>query len=272
MSVLRKSLVALAAVPVCPIAPLRAAATDTGQLRSPSNTRGRHRGQVAPDLRLGLRHTDITRPRSRSRRRHHCQRRTASFSGLPKTVMAAARSEKGDYDGTQGPPPTGTPVTIYQRHGHGDGGRNRWRRHGHDHVRRLDADAVASVRGKEGRETGRWVDATLWLFLLIPIPIPCSHLHLFQLRHAPPRPIRRRRCWRDRDKLCGQTNFPTGGVARAAADRHHGRARVPSCKSPCCRDRSASRARKIRHHHAPLRSWVTAPEINRRSRCAGRRA
>jgi hypothetical protein len=37
-----------------------------------------------------------------------------SFSGLPKTVyIAAAYNEKGDYDGTSGPPPAGTPVTIY---------------------------------------------------------------------------------------------------------------------------------------------------------------
>jgi uncharacterized protein (DUF2141 family) len=39
---------------------------------------------------------------------------SVSFTGLPKTVyLAAAFNEKGDYDGTQGPPPTGTPVTIY---------------------------------------------------------------------------------------------------------------------------------------------------------------
>jgi uncharacterized protein (DUF2141 family) len=39
---------------------------------------------------------------------------SVSFSGLPKTVyLAAAFNEKGDYDSTQGPPPTGTPVTIY---------------------------------------------------------------------------------------------------------------------------------------------------------------
>src|SRR5262245_45193366 len=38
----------------------------------------------------------------------------ASFSGLPKEVyLAAAFDEKGDYDGTSGPPPTGTPITIY---------------------------------------------------------------------------------------------------------------------------------------------------------------
>ncbi|MBK5296870.1 MAG: hypothetical protein JJE40_06915 [Vicinamibacteria bacterium] len=37
-----------------------------------------------------------------------------SFSGLPKEVfIAAAYDEKGDYDGTSGPPPTGTPITIY---------------------------------------------------------------------------------------------------------------------------------------------------------------
>jgi uncharacterized protein (DUF2141 family) len=39
---------------------------------------------------------------------------SVSFSGLPKTVyLAAAFNEKGDYDGTQGPPPSGTPITIY---------------------------------------------------------------------------------------------------------------------------------------------------------------
>ncbi len=38
----------------------------------------------------------------------------ASFSGLPKEVyLAAAFDEKGDYDGTSGPPPPGTPITIY---------------------------------------------------------------------------------------------------------------------------------------------------------------
>lgn len=39
---------------------------------------------------------------------------SVSFSGLPTTVyLAAAFNEKGDYDGTQGPPPSGTPITIY---------------------------------------------------------------------------------------------------------------------------------------------------------------
>jgi hypothetical protein len=37
-----------------------------------------------------------------------------SFTGLPKTVyLAAAYNEKGDYDGAGGPPPTGTPITVY---------------------------------------------------------------------------------------------------------------------------------------------------------------
>lgn len=37
-----------------------------------------------------------------------------NFSGLPKEVyLAAAYDEKGDYDGTSGPPPPGTPITIY---------------------------------------------------------------------------------------------------------------------------------------------------------------
>lgn len=39
---------------------------------------------------------------------------SVSFTGLPKTVyLAAAYNEKGDYDGTGGPPPSGTPVTVY---------------------------------------------------------------------------------------------------------------------------------------------------------------
>jgi hypothetical protein len=39
---------------------------------------------------------------------------TLTFSGLPKEVyLAAAYDEKGDYDGTSGPPPAGTPITIY---------------------------------------------------------------------------------------------------------------------------------------------------------------
>ena len=37
-----------------------------------------------------------------------------NFTGLPKEVyLAAAYDEKGDYDGTSGPPPPGTPITIY---------------------------------------------------------------------------------------------------------------------------------------------------------------
>jgi hypothetical protein len=37
-----------------------------------------------------------------------------NFSGLPQQVyLAAAFDEKGDYDGTSGPPPPGTPITIY---------------------------------------------------------------------------------------------------------------------------------------------------------------
>ena len=39
---------------------------------------------------------------------------TLTFSGLPKEVyLAMAFDEKGDYDGTSGPPPPGTPITIY---------------------------------------------------------------------------------------------------------------------------------------------------------------
>lgn len=39
---------------------------------------------------------------------------TLTFSGLPKEVyLAAAYDEKGDYDGSSGPPPSGTPITIY---------------------------------------------------------------------------------------------------------------------------------------------------------------
>ena len=39
---------------------------------------------------------------------------SVSLSGLPKEVyLAAAYDEKGDYDGTSGPPPPGTPIVIY---------------------------------------------------------------------------------------------------------------------------------------------------------------
>lgn len=39
---------------------------------------------------------------------------TLTFSGLPKEVyLAVAYDEKGDYDGMSGPPPSGTPITIY---------------------------------------------------------------------------------------------------------------------------------------------------------------
>jgi len=43
---------------------------------------------------------------------------TLSFSGLPKEVyMAAAFDETGEYDGTAGPPPPGSPVRIYGESG-----------------------------------------------------------------------------------------------------------------------------------------------------------
>ena len=39
---------------------------------------------------------------------------SVNFSGLPKEVyIAAAYDETGDYDGTSGPPPSGTPIPIY---------------------------------------------------------------------------------------------------------------------------------------------------------------
>jgi uncharacterized protein (DUF2141 family) len=116
MSVVRKSLVALAAVAVCAIAPLRAAAPETGQLKitveykGPGTVDKSHQIFVwvfdTPDI-----HADST-PLSSDVITTNGG--TASFSGLPKTVyLAAAFNEKGDYDGTQGPPPTGTPVTVY---------------------------------------------------------------------------------------------------------------------------------------------------------------
>lgn len=39
---------------------------------------------------------------------------SVAFTGLPKTVyLAAAYNEKGDYEPGDGPPPSGTPVTVY---------------------------------------------------------------------------------------------------------------------------------------------------------------
>jgi len=116
MSVVRKSLVALAAVAVCAIAPLRAAAPETGQLKvtveykGPGTVDNSHQIFVwvfdTPDISASTEpiSSDVITANGGA----------ASFSGLPKTVyLAAAYNEKGTYDGTQGPPPTGTPVTIY---------------------------------------------------------------------------------------------------------------------------------------------------------------
>jgi len=117
MSVLRKSLVVLAAaVALSAIAPPRAAAQETGQLKvtveykGPGTVDKSHQIFVwvfdTPDI------SGSTEPISADV--ITTSGGTASFSGLPKTVyLAAAFNEKGDYDGTQGPPPTGTPVTIY---------------------------------------------------------------------------------------------------------------------------------------------------------------
>jgi hypothetical protein len=39
---------------------------------------------------------------------------TYKFASLPKTVyLAAAFDDKGSYDGTSGPPPSGTPVIVH---------------------------------------------------------------------------------------------------------------------------------------------------------------
>ena len=57
----------------------------------------------------------------------------SNFSGLPKEVyLAAAYDEKGDYDGTSGPPPSGTPITIYGEMGVRQGDPDRRRRRGRD--------------------------------------------------------------------------------------------------------------------------------------------
>jgi uncharacterized protein (DUF2141 family) len=117
MPVVRKSLVLFAAaVALCATAPLRAAAPDTGQLKVTVNYKGpgtvdkSHQIFVwvfdTPDISASSQpiSSDVITANGGS----------ASFSGLPKTVyLAAAYNEKGDYDGTQGPPPTGTPVTVY---------------------------------------------------------------------------------------------------------------------------------------------------------------
>jgi uncharacterized protein (DUF2141 family) len=117
MSVLRKSLIVLAAaVALSAMAPRWAAAQETGQLKvtveykGPGTVDKSHQIFVwvfdTPDI------SGSTEPISADV--ITTSGGTATFSGLPKTVyLAAAFNEKGDYDGTQGPPPTGTPVTIY---------------------------------------------------------------------------------------------------------------------------------------------------------------
>ena len=118
MPVVRKSVFALvaAAVALCAAAQLGAAAPDTGQLKvtveykGPGTVDKTHQIFVwvfdTPDINANsvpLASDVITASGG-----------AASFSGLPKTVyLAAAFNENGTYDGTQGPPPSGTPVTIY---------------------------------------------------------------------------------------------------------------------------------------------------------------
>jgi len=116
MSVVRTFLVALAAVAVCAIAPLRAASPDTGQLKVTVEYKGPGTVDKSHQIFVWVFDTpDITATSEPiSSDVITTNGGTASFSGLPKTVyLAAAFNEKGDYDGTQGPPPTGTPVTIY---------------------------------------------------------------------------------------------------------------------------------------------------------------
>ena len=117
MSVVRKSVVTLiAAVALCAVARLGAVAPETGQLKvtvdykGPGTVDKSHQIFVwvfdSPDIQASSVPiaSDVITTNGGS----------ASFTGLPKTVyLAAAFNEKGDYDGTQGPPPSGTPVTIY---------------------------------------------------------------------------------------------------------------------------------------------------------------
>jgi uncharacterized protein (DUF2141 family) len=115
MSVVRKSLVALAAVAVCAIAPLRAAAPDTGQLKVTVEYKGPGTVDKSHQIFVGVYDNPDIEASSTPLSSDVITTNggAASFSGLPKTVyLAAAFNEKGDYDG-QGPPPTGTPVTVY---------------------------------------------------------------------------------------------------------------------------------------------------------------
>jgi hypothetical protein len=117
MSLVRKSVVTLiAAAALCAGAPLQATAPDTGQLKVTVNYKGSGTVDKShqifvwvfdnPDI--GANSVPISSDVITT------NGGMASFSGLPKTVyLAAAFNEKGDYDGTQGPPPAGTPVTIY---------------------------------------------------------------------------------------------------------------------------------------------------------------
>ena len=113
----RKSLVLLAAaIALCATAPAPAAAQDSGQLKVTVNYKGPGTVDKAHQIFVWVFDTPDINASSEpiSSDVITTNGGAASFSGLPKTVyIAAAFNEKGDYDGTQGPPPTGTPVTIY---------------------------------------------------------------------------------------------------------------------------------------------------------------
>ena len=77
---------------------------------------------------------------------------TLSFSGLPKEVyLAAAFDEKGDYDGTSGPPPPRHADHHLRRDGRGQGRRHRrCRRRRQRHVRRHRPHALTGRSQAEG--------------------------------------------------------------------------------------------------------------------------
>jgi hypothetical protein len=117
MSLVTKSVITLVAtVALCGGAAVRATAPDTGQLKVTVDYKGSGTVDKSHQIFVWVFDNPDIGPNSVpiSSDVITTNGGTASFSGLPKTVyIAAAFNEKGDYDGTQGPPPAGTPVTIY---------------------------------------------------------------------------------------------------------------------------------------------------------------
>ena len=254
MSVVRKSLVALAAVAVCAIAPLRAAAPDTGQLKVTVDYKGP--GTVDKSHQIFVWVFDTPGHRrdldADLERRHHRQRRHGFVLGPAEDGLPRRRIQREGR---------------LRRHAGSAADRNagdRLRRHGH-------GDRRSQTGGAEATVTITFDDSAQNAVAHVGTNVAqacqacrpqrrSSDLHVLRLARpsaastpGPPLPIRRRRCCR-RDRsiaLCGQTNFPTGNASRGPLriGFHESMPASPSC--------SITLLSAIDQRHARERSGTT---------------